>query len=305
MKPLSPSSCARISAATGRPRASAWTASSRRAAALPVGAASATSGAAAPAAAACSASSATMRATIVVFPVPGPPATTANRRSTAAAAASRWLPSHGGANSRARPSPSTPSRTPSAGCGREAGEVGREPALLAPVAVEVEARAEQPQRPVVLLARRHQPARAQCRDPRLGLRPRQLGQVDGLLGLDGGRVAHGREIDVDVAEPRRAHGERGGQRHLRRDAAAQRRQPAGDVHVGRPEHAGVVERAQQPRRLARAPDVVAVLDHAPLPWSSASLSVATSPGGGRQAKTPHGSPSTTGVCAPVIPRRNR
>jgi hypothetical protein len=82
------SSCARIAPATSRPAASSWTASSKRAAALPVGAASATSSGGDPEAAACSASSATMRATVVVLPVPGPPATTARRRSTAEAQAS-------------------------------------------------------------------------------------------------------------------------------------------------------------------------------------------------------------------------
>ena len=53
--------------------------------------------------------------------------------------------------------------------------------------------------------------------------------------------------------------------------------------------------------LAAIRDTVAVdaeepVDLAALPWPEA---------GGRQAKTPHGSPSTRGVAGPVIPRRKR
>ena len=120
----SPSSSSRTGGATSSPRASSWTASSSRAAALPVGAASATSGAGAPAAAACSASSATIRATVVVLPVPGPPATTAKRSRTAAAAASAWPPSSWPANTRRIPDassgPSTPPGAVSASAHRSA-----------------------------------------------------------------------------------------------------------------------------------------------------------------------------------------
>ena len=91
------------------------TASSSRAAALPVGAASATSGGRCPAAAACASRRASTRATVVVFPVPGPPAITDSRaqdgggrrhaagpprrRKSAASAA----PQHGPSSTPARP----------------------------------------------------------------------------------------------------------------------------------------------------------------------------------------------------------
>ena len=132
----------------------------------------------------------------------------------------------------------------------EAAQVRGDLALLAPVAVEVEARALEPQRPVV-----HERARRQPRDPRADVRPRQRGDVDGLLDVDDRRVAHGREVDVDVPEPRRADGERGGQRDVRVVLAGQRQQPHGDVHVGGRQHAGLVERAQRRGRPQRAADV--------------------------------------------------
>ncbi len=87
-----------------------------------------------------------------------------------------------------------------------------------------------------------------------------------------------------------------------------------DVDVGRGEHAGVVEGTQQSGRVVRAADVVWIVAarfvevdraHPPTPRSSTSLSATTSAAGGRQAKTPHGVPSTVGVSGPVIPRTNR
>ena len=81
-----------------------------------------------------------------------------------------------------------------------------------------------------------------------------------------------------------------------------------DVDVGRRQHADVIERAQQPGRVAGAADVVRVVfgerAHA-LPRSRTSLRATTSGAGGRQANTPHGVPSTVGVVGPVIPRTNR
>ncbi len=104
-----------------------------------------------------------------------------------------------------------------------------------------------------------------------------------------------------MAEPRRPHRERHRERHRRVLLPGE---PAGDVDVGRGEHAGVVERAQQAGRGAGEPDVEAVLgDHAPP--SSTSLSAVTSAAGGFHANTPHGVPSTTGVSAPRMPRTNR
>jgi len=101
-----------------------------------------------------------------------------------------------------------------------------------------------------------------------------------------------------VPEPRRADGERRRQHHRLVVLTGERRQPGGDVHVGGREHARVVELAQQAGGLDGDPS----LGHA---RSSASLNAVTSVAGGRQANTPHGVPSTTGVSGPTIPRTNR
>jgi len=110
-----------------------------------------------------------------------------------------------------------------------------------------------------------------------------------------------------VAEPRPADGEGRGERDLLVVLASEGCQAQRDVHVGRGEHAGLVEVAQQAGGAGRAADVERIdLDRAHgAPRSSTSLSSVTRAVGGRQAKTPHGVPSTAGVCAPTIPRRNR
>ena len=109
-----------------------------------------------------------------------------------------------------------------------------------------------------------------------------------------------------MAEPRRAHGERGRERHRRVALAREAGEAQRDVHVGGREHPGRVELAHEPARTQGAADVEGVVgDHAAAPASSTSLSASTSAPDGRQANTPHGVPSITGVSGPVIPRRNR
>ena len=102
-----------------------------------------------------------------------------------------------------------------------------------------------------------------------------------------------------MPEPRRADGERGGQRDVRVVLAGQRQQAHGDVHVGGREHAGLVERAQRHRRPQHAADLERVgveqLAHRAPPESRTSLSAVTSAPGGRHANTPHGAPSTRGT----------
>ena len=193
--------------------ASSWTASWRRAAALPVGAASATSGGAAPAAAACSSSRATIRATVVVLPVPGPPATTARRRSTAAAAATFWSVSGSSAvNSRWMPAARTP-RSAAAAVG-QAREVGGDLRLLAPVAVQVQGAA----------ASRSGRSSAHATS---GLAATRAAHADGSghgsaarsTGSSASTVAvcvDPLQVDEDVAESRRAHRERGREHDARR-----------------------------------------------------------------------------------------
>ena len=109
-----------------------------------------------------------------------------------------------------------------------------------------------------------------------------------------------------MPEARRADGERGGEHDRLLGLGRERGDPQRDMDVGGGEHADVVERAQQPGRVAGAADVEEVeLGHAGTPASSSSLSATTSRAGGRHANTPHGVPPTVGVSGPVIPRTNR
>jgi hypothetical protein len=114
-----------------------------------------------------------------------------------------------------------------------------------------------------------------------------------------------------VREARRANGERRGEPHRLIVLAGQRSESLRDVDVGGDQHARDVELAQQPGRARYPANVEGIaLDHYELIGhhvapSSASLSASTRPSGGRQAKTPHARPSTTGVSGPVIPRTNR
>ena len=312
--PPSASSCSRTASAASSSRAAACTASSSRAAAFPVGAASATCGAAAPAAAACSASSATIRATVVVLPVPGPPATTAKRRRTAVAAARRWPSSSAPASMRAEAV--REHVQPHAGGRRlaEGEQVGGQAPLLAPVAVEVEAGADEPERAVrraVVLPGRDERARRQPPRPAGGLGPRQRAEVDGLVRLDRRGVAHRREVDVDVPEPRPAHGERGREQHLRVVVAAQRGDPQRDVHVGRGEHARRVEGgraarapgARGARRTGPARPAPSITSRSPARARRSAPRPAPPAASRRRRRTARRRPA---ACpGPVMPRRNR
>ncbi len=196
--------------------------------------------------------------------------------------------------------------------GDQRAQVGGQHPLLAPVAVEVQRAALELQRTA------HQGTSFRTRDPVAGVRPRKCLQVDRLVGVHGGGVADRRQVDVHVPEPRRADREGRGQRDRLVALARQRRQPRGDVHVGGREHAGVVELAQQSGGLDGDPRLAHASLRSPSGLaerrrpressgarSSASLNAVTSAAGGRQANTPHGVPSTTGVSGPTIPRTNR
>ncbi len=193
----------------------------------------------------------------------------------------------------------------------EHAQVRRDAHLLAPVAIQVQPRAHEPQRPagrVVVLAGRDERARREGSLPFRGLRPRQRREVDGLVEIDGRLRGDRSEVDVDVAEARPADGQRDGERERQvRLAARERGQSQRHVDVGCGEHAGVIELAQRRGRLAHAASVMQVggLDHGAPPRSSTSLSATTKPGGGFHANTPHGLSPTTGVAGPLIPRKKR
>ena len=95
-------------------------------------------------------------------------------------------------------------------------------------------------------------------DPVGDVGPRQRGEVDGLFGLDRRRSRGGRQVDVDVPEAGPADGERDGQLNGLVVLAEQGGQPPRDMHVGRGEHAGVVERREQSGRADRPAGVEAV-----------------------------------------------
>ena len=92
-----------------------------------------------------------------------------------------------------------------------------------------------------------------------------------------------------------------------------RRQPRRNMDVGRAQHPGRVELAQQSTRAPDTPDVERVelggagdnAHAATTPRSSASLRASTSAPLGRHANTPYGVRCTVGVAGPAIPRRNR
>jgi hypothetical protein len=192
----------------------------------------------------------------------------------------------------------------------ERAQVRGDLALLPPIAVEVEGGADQSQRTTLDRGLPHgdEWARLQPGDPRLDLRPRESREIHRLVGLDRRGLADRREVDEHVAEARRADRERRRERDRLVVLAGNHGEADRDVDVGRREHADVIERAQEPGRVAGAADVVGVVfgerAHA-VPRSRTSLSATTSGAGGRQAKTPHGVPPTVGVSGPVIPRTNR
>ena len=171
-------------------------------------------------------------------------------------------------------------------------QVGAHLALEAVVAVEVEQG---------VLHAHHaglgQRRLAHRRPPVGRLRPREVGREGG----------HGSEVDADRAVSHRADCKRDGQLHPLVVLAAEVADPLGDVDVGGLQQAGGVERRQQPGGLTAQPLVVLAdgleqLGHEATP-SSRSESASTRATGGRQENTPHGSPSSSGVSGPHIPRR--
>ena len=199
----------------------------------------------------------------------------------------------------------------------ERDEVLGDPPLLVPVAIEVQPRALEPER-------RRRVARAAPRlgrderagahglHPLLRRRPRQQAEIDRLLGLDGRGHGDRRQVDEHMAEPGSADGEGRREDHRGIGLAGEPRDPLGDVHVRAREHADPVELEQRRLGAHRDPGIEPVQErrhgHAHLrgpPSSRTSLRARTSAPGGCHAKTPHGVPSSTGVSAPAIPRRNR
>src|SRR4029079_3082712 len=116
------------------------------------------------------------------------------------------------------------------------------------------------------------------------------------------------ERQADRAAADRPHGEGQRQQHPLVVLAAERTDAGGDVEVGEGEQQAVVERREQPGTAARESPVVLAcrleqLGHevTTRPVSSSDGS-ATSGTGARQVNTPHGTPSTTGVSGPHMPR---
>jgi hypothetical protein len=187
-------------------------------------------------------------------------------------------------------------------------EVGGNRALLAPVPVEVEPGAEQSQRPrfagahavLAVLADRDQLTPRERVEPLVDSRPRQLRQIDRLVGFDGRGLANRRQVDEHVSQPRSAHGQRDRESHRVALHPNQPGQPRRDVYVRRRQQPDLVERTQQPRCADRPARFERICDraHAEPPRSSTSLSATTSGPGGRQANTP-------ASASPAMPRRNR
>ncbi len=253
-------SSSRTDSPSGNRTVSSWTASSRRAAALPVGAASAMSGGREP-------------------------------RATACRDQLRGDPSHPGRLPRAGPA-GDHLQPPARG---ELVQVGGDRALLAPVAVEVQPRPEQSQRRADPMSSSPTatnslgPTRGQ---PLIDLGPRQRGQVDGLVGFDGRRVADRRQVDEHVAEAWTAHGERDASRtassssptsSARRTATCTSAADSSPMSLKRAEQPGGAHAAR--RHLERIRDRA----HAASP-SSTSLSAMTRPPGGRHGE--HAGPRT-------------
>ncbi len=184
-------------------------------------------------------------------------------------------------------------------------EVGADLALQRVVAVEVDQR-----RLVVQDAGGDQRGRVEGGAPGRGLGPGQPGRER----RDGG------EVEADRARAERADRERDGEQHAFVALAAEVTDPPGDVEVAGLEDAGEVELPHQALRAGRQPAVVRPggledLGHrAATPSIVPSTVPSTTPSrrsersssrstGGRQEKTPHGRPSTTGVAGPHRPRR--
>ena len=144
-----------------------------------------------------------------------------------------------------RPSPDTFSAHHRCVRFAERQQVGGHLALLAPVAVEVEPGALELQRTT------HQAGASQ---PPQGHPPSSQGRPLRSTGSWVSTIAVSRivgEVDVDVPEPRAAHGQRHGQLHGGVIDLAQRAQPPRDVHVG----GGGRRRRPRKRRSRRRPPV--------------------------------------------------
>ncbi len=275
---------------TAMVRASACTASSRRAAALPVGAARAINGGRSPAASASPTRRARARATVVVFPVPGPPAMTENLRRTVVTAARRCRSdSSVSGKSTATPDAKAASSTPADG----------RPARAERSAATRTSSAQSRSR------YRFDPARWRGRSsPTSGLAARRTSQS---VGSGHGRATRSACVSVSVLAVT-AMEARSTQTWPRRGAraanAAPRRTASSVVPPSRAKVAATwtseVERTPARLNDCRSPAlpsanvrVERVLDlpnghEPPTPRSKRSLSDSTRPGGGRHDHTPGG-----------------
>ena len=121
----------------------------------------------------------------------------------------------------------------------------------------------------------------------------------------------GGEVEADRAAAYGADRERDGEQHPLVGLAAQRADPGGDVDVGGVEQVPALNVASSPAppRVSRQSASLggsksSVMSRsAGTTPSSRSESASTRATGGRQAKTPHGAPSTSGVSGPHMPRR--
>ena len=202
--------------------ASLRTASSSRAAALPVGAARAMSGGRAPAAACCSSRSASTRATVVVLPGPGP------------AGDHRHPPQHGGRGRQAL-EVRVLARRRTAGPGRPTGRRvdavgglrGRARRSWPPRSRRVQSRSGRGSSP--RWSGRSRPTTADCGHPPRASRPaRATAARRGrpAVGVACSRCRGWCQVDADVAEPRRP-GREGGTRAARRRPPCRRAGPGG------------------------------------------------------------------------------
>ena len=163
--------------------------------------------------------------------------------------------------------------------------------LLLVVAVEVEQVVVPPDQPEL-----DERARGDRGRP---LRERRPGEVVG--------VGDGGEVEADRPAAHRPDRERDGEQDRLVVLAGQPSERQGDVHVGAGQDPGGVEVGEKARRPEGEAGVGGVhrleeVAHGRTP-SRRSDSAVTRATGGCQEKTPHGRPSTTGVCGPHMPRR--
>lgn len=192
-------------------------------------------------------------------------------------------------------------------------QVGGDLALVAPVAVQIEAGADEPQRAVA--AGRapgcHKRARSQLADPAVMVGPRQALRIGRLVSVNHDRLFDGGEVDANAAQPGGPDRERRSQQDPLVPIAEKRPQPSRHVNVGRGQHACVVEDTQEARRVPHVQRVIGIHPGSGTagthgrPRSSRSLSASTRAPGGLQENTPQRWPPTLDVAAPVIPRRKR